>query len=61
MILISCYEKIKNHVDEIFSLGYGYSSLSEPIDNATYNIGDVVDMLRDWGWTGEKEEKPEFL
>lgn len=53
MLLVTDYGLIGPGVGRLAALGYGYACLSEP--TATDDDEDdeaLVDMLRDWGWTG---------
>lgn len=53
MLLVTDFDIVRPHVDELMNLGYGFACLSEPTgvphpdDDLT-----LVEMLSDWGWTG---------
>lgn len=53
MLIFCDYEKIKPYVNEIVDHGYGFSILSEPQSASIININDFVNLLSDWGWSGE--------
>lgn len=59
MLLVTEYEQIRAHADELVELGFGYSCLSEP--RASQSTDAVVEdeatqeMLTDWGWSGSGE------
>ena len=61
MIITKDYDQIAPFVDEIVSEGYGFSVLDEPSENEQYVREDFVDILHDWGWSGEKSKKPSWL
>ena len=50
MLLVTDFSVIKLHTDVLVDLGYGYSRLFEdqPGDDES-----LMDMLADWGWSGE--------
>jgi hypothetical protein len=52
MLLVTDYALIRPHADQIVGLGYGYSCLSEPESPREDDDEAFVDMLRDWGWSG---------
>lgn len=50
--IISMYEK------KIIDMGYGYSVMSEPADNEEYIRSDFIELLNDWGWSGDPNMRP---
>ena len=50
MLIVSTFDQIEPFADEILRLGYGFSVIS-PADD--YVRDDAIEMLMDWGWTGE--------
>jgi hypothetical protein len=48
---------LKPFTELLVSSGYGYSAV-EIIDD---DRDAVIDMLRDWGWTGEALDIPNWL
>lgn len=58
MLVVSDYNIISAYVCELIELGYGFSILSEE-DN--YNDADYfINVLRDWGWSGDKSLRPDW-
>jgi hypothetical protein len=57
MLLAAEYQTIASHTDELIRLGFGYSCLSASAKPYDPEIDDkaVLEMLRDWGWTGPGE------
>ena len=51
MVLVTAYTDVEKFADRLVAAGFGYSCLPEPgqpdLDD-TY----VVEMLRDWSWSG---------
>jgi len=45
---------------ELLKKGYGYSVAYNP-DSNSYNREGFVGMLSDWGWSGPKEEEPDWI
>jgi len=61
IIVINEYDKISSYVDDIVNEGYGFSVLDEPFDNEQYSRDDYVEILSDWGWSGDENNKPSWL
>jgi hypothetical protein len=61
MIVIKQYDQVAPYVDEIVKDGYGFSVLDEPGENEKYIRDDFLEILNDWGWSGEKSKKPKWL
>jgi hypothetical protein len=55
MLVLSAYSDIDNCHDEIVSEGYGYSVLDEPAEDEPYSRQDFIELLKDWGWTGDSQ------
>lgn len=60
MLIFGGYDQIASNIDELHSAGYGFCVLEEPLVNEEYNREDFVEMLKDWGWSGN-EERPNWL
>ncbi len=60
MLLVTDYGLISPHWEELVSLGFGFSCLSEP-DGVSHPDDDeaLMEMLSDWGWSGS-ENPPEW-
>ncbi len=61
MIVINKYDQVSGYVDEIVNEGYGFSVLDEPFENEQYSRDDYIEILSDWGWSGDKSNKPSWL
>ena len=61
MLIIDNYRTVDCHIDELASEGYGFSVLGEPSEHEEYSQQDFIDLLIDWGWSGNKLTKPEWL
>jgi hypothetical protein len=63
MLVLSNYSTIKDCRDKLVDLGYGFSVMTEPAPTGPidYDRGVLVDVLRDWGWTGEPDKRPLWL
>jgi len=55
MLLVTTYDLIVSHTDELVNQGYGYSCLSEPTGRTAHPDDDdaLMEMLADWGWSGK--------
>ncbi len=45
--------------DELKKLGYGLSVYAEP--SHAYNVENYKEMFSDWGWSGDKAKKPDWM
>jgi hypothetical protein len=56
-------EAVWPHREELSKLGYGYSVLEEPSADVEhlYDREPFIEMLSEWGWTGNEADKPEWL
>ncbi len=60
MLIFKNYREVKPYINEIKNKGYGFSILDEP-EMEYINIDDYIDVLRDWGWSGDVNRKPNWL
>jgi hypothetical protein len=60
MLIASNYDTLKPYVQKIIEHGYGYSAKlgNSP---AEYNRATMLDILRDWGWSGAEDKRPPWL
>ena len=61
MLILEEFDDIAPHMDEIENAGYGFSILEEPFDNEEYDKVGYVELLEDWGWSGDMKDKPNWL
>ena len=54
MLLVTSYEDIAAVTDQLVSAGFGYSCLDDS-PSTDVDESQIVDMLRDWGWSGKGE------
>lgn len=59
MLLFCDFGYIKKYTKHLIDLGYGYSILSG--NSCNYNRDDFIEMLSDWGWSGDKDNEPNWL
>jgi len=60
MLIFGNYEEVSPYIDEVVSAGYGFSVLDEPLEREEYDKGEYIEILLDWGWSGNMEEKPSW-
>ncbi len=62
MLLVTDFKIIAPYSDELITLGFGYSCLSEPRDPYDPSTDDASlrEMLEDWGWTGSDSPPSRF-
>lgn len=61
MLIFNDFGKVKNYINEINRLGYGFSVLEEPNLNESFDLNSFKDMFREWGWTGDESLKPNWM
>jgi hypothetical protein len=61
MLIVKDYETVAPYLKPIADLGYGFSVLEEPSGNSVYDREVFVELLSDWGWSGDKGAKPSWL
>ena len=61
MIIVTDYGTIQPRRKELIALGYGYSTLSEPKNEASYSVEGCIRMLSDWGWRGDPDSAPDWI
>lgn len=59
MLVFTDYRNVGPYDQEIVNLGYGYSVIDG--DDGSYAREDFIDVLCDWGWSGDKARKPKWL
>ena len=56
MLLVTDYDLLKPHLQEIQSAGYGFSVLTAKL--ADPSLAELVYLLSDWGWSGSGAAPP---
>ena len=51
MLLVTSYEDIAAVAEQLVAAGFGYSCLDDS-PGPDLDEPEIVDMLRDWGWSG---------
>lgn len=46
---------------ELKTLGYTISTYGEPSENMVFDLNDYIEMLTDWGWTGDQSRMPNWM
>jgi hypothetical protein len=59
MLVDSDYEVLKPHIARIVENGYGYSSGVGGAEE--YDAHLIIEILRDWGWSGAESDKPSWI
>ena len=50
-----------HHYEELLSMGYSYSIFGTPCEGDDISDADMVDILKDWGWCGPADERPNWI
>jgi hypothetical protein len=59
MIIVSDFAALRAHLVELKTLGFGFSAMTDPTD--PYEREGCLDVLRDWGWSGDAHNSPQWL
>jgi hypothetical protein len=60
MLILEDYAAAQPYVSEIINKGYGYTSnFRGSVDS--YNRESIIEILRDWDWSGPEEPRPGWL
>ena len=60
-LIFSDAEEVWPYRNELAALGYAYSVLEEPTSDEVYDRDIFIDMLSEWEWTGDEQDKPEWV
>ena len=61
MLVFTSYDAVAPYINEIVDAGYGFSVLDDPKEDEDYDKEDFIELLADWGWSGETEAQPDWL
>jgi hypothetical protein len=61
MIIFTEFDVIAQHIEEIADMGFGFSVLDEPRENENYVQSDFIELLSDWGWSGDPTREPQWI
>lgn len=61
MVLVTSYADLAPHIHALVEAGYGFCVIGQPLANEVFDRDSFVEILSDWGWTGEVEERPHWL
>lgn len=60
MLVMKDFGILAPHTGKIADLGYGFSSnIGASIDD--YDRESMIEVLRDWTWTGPRDQEPKWL
>jgi hypothetical protein len=60
-LIFNDHSLVSKHLPQLVQLGFGYSILEEPRENAVYNKENIIEILSEWGWTGPANESPNWI
>ena len=60
MLIFGEYHQVEPFLDEVRDAGYGFSVMSEPLESEI-EACDYIDVLNDWGWSGDPDARPTWL
>jgi hypothetical protein len=64
MLIVSDYRVIEPFRDQVIKLGYGFVTMAEPERDWPFTGEEkeaFIEMLAEWGWSGDPDEEPEWL
>jgi hypothetical protein len=60
MLIIEDFELVRDHTDALRRESYGYSTFDEG-QLGNYERRAAIEMLSDWGWSGDPEQAPSWI
>jgi hypothetical protein len=61
MLIVTEYAKVASYLDALAQAGFGFCVLGEPAEHEPFVLEDLIEVLRDWGWSGSNEDEPEWI
>jgi hypothetical protein len=61
MLLITDYSKVRHKLNALRDAGLGFSVLEEPNKSEPFVVDEFIELLRDWGWAGDKGQEPSWM
>jgi hypothetical protein len=61
MLLFRTYDEVRDSVQALLDMGYGYSVVDEPRPDEEFDLESFQEMFRDWGWSGKLGGKPTWM
>lgn len=61
MLVVTTIDQLEGVTDELVEAGYGYAVMDEPREGEEYDREAFIDVLVDWGWSGEESASPKWL
>jgi hypothetical protein len=61
MLILTDYFQVRSELAALQEAGYGFSVLEEPEATDPFDVEEYAEMLRDWGWAGDEEDKPSWF
>ncbi len=61
MLIVGGYDDVECCLDELMIEGYGFSILEEPGNKEQYSRQEYIELLNDWGWSGDEKLKPDWI
>jgi len=61
MLILRSGEKALLHAAELSRMGYAFSVLEEPRSDEIFDLESVIGMFSDWGWSGSKSARPQWM
>ena len=58
MLVLTTYGDLDDELEVAEQVGYGVALMREPHANEPFDLGEFVEVLRDWGWTAHDTEPP---
>lgn len=60
MLIVTDFSQVRSQLAALDAAGFGFSVLDAPASTDPFNIEEYAEMLRDWGWAGDEEDRPSW-
>lgn len=61
MVIVRRYDDVRGRTRDLQAAGYGFSVMSDPRLSEGFDLQSYVDVLRDWGWSGDPARTPVWM
>jgi hypothetical protein len=61
MLVFTNFDTVEPYGEQLWALGYGLTVLEKPVKEDLYDRDVFIEVLSDWGWSGDSLHKPCWL
>jgi len=61
MVIVRRYDDVRGQTRDLQAAGYGFCVMSDPRPSEIFDLQSYIDVLYDWGWSGEPARTPAWM